>query len=122
MMMDLDRRPEEPGTQINTDSWAGYRVPRRALLDRIDRAGLDSTIVLTGDEHQHFAGELHLDGQAIDGPPVATEFVATSISSGGRYLSRILAWRISSDAFFASSNEFRSMRAAVEGQKYSILA
>lgn len=83
MMMDLDRRPDEPGTQINTDSWAGYRVPRRELLDRIDRAGLDSTIVLTGDEHQHYAGELHRDGQAIDGAPVATEFVATSISSGG---------------------------------------
>ena len=40
--------------------------------------GLDNVVVLTGDEHQNFAGLLH-DGDR----PVAVEFVATSISSGG---------------------------------------
>ena len=41
-------------------------------------AGLDNVVVLTGDEHQNFAGLLH-DRDT----PVAVEFVATSISSDG---------------------------------------
>jgi alkaline phosphatase D len=40
-------------------------------------------VVLTGDEHQNYAGELHLDGRQPEGPAVATEFVTTSISSSG---------------------------------------
>ncbi|WP_343346053.1 alkaline phosphatase D family protein [Sphingomicrobium sp. XHP0239] len=83
MMMDLDRAPDEPGLQVNADSWAGYRVPRRAFLDALAERGLDSTIVLTGDEHQHYAGNLYADGTQRDGGPIATEFVTTSISSGG---------------------------------------
>ena len=83
MMMDLDRKPEEPGLQVNADSWAGYLVPRRRFLEEIQRRGLDSTIVLTGDEHQHFAGNLYRDGSDRSGAPIATEFVGTSITSGG---------------------------------------
>jgi alkaline phosphatase D len=80
MMMSLDRRrePDEaPAKVVNTDSWAGYEVPRQRLLARM--AGLDNVVVLTGDEHQNFAGLLH-DAR---GRPVAAEIVATSISSGG---------------------------------------
>lgn len=77
MMMSLDRRTrDEPQRVINLDSWAGYEVPRRRLLSRM--AGLNNVVVLTGDEHQNFAGILD-DGER----PVAVEFVATSITSGG---------------------------------------
>jgi alkaline phosphatase D len=77
MMMSLDRRTDDGPTPIlNMDSWAGYEAPRRRLLARM--RGLDNVVVLTGDEHQNFAGILH-DGET----PVAVEFVATSISSGG---------------------------------------
>jgi len=77
MMMSLDRRIEgEPEKLLNMDSWAGYEVPRRRLLARM--RGLDNVVVLTGDEHQNFAGLLH-DRDT----PVAVEFVATSISSEG---------------------------------------
>lgn len=77
MMMALDRRTrDEPGPVFNLDSWAGYDVPRRRLMARL--RGLDNVVVLTGDEHQNFAGLLH-DRDT----PVAVEFVATSISSGG---------------------------------------
>ena len=58
------------------DSWAGYEVPRRRVLARM--RGLGNVVVLTGDEHQNFAGILE-DGDT----PVGVEFVATSISSGG---------------------------------------
>jgi len=77
MMMALDRRTgDEPAPIYNMDAWVAYEVPRRRLLNRM--AGLNNVVVLTGDEHQNFAGLLH-DGER----PVAVEFVATSISSGG---------------------------------------
>ena len=82
MMMDLDRIPGEGAAQ-NLDSWAGYRTPRNRVLDQISDLGRDSVVVLTGDEHQNYAGELHLDGQRPGDKPIATEFVATSISSQG---------------------------------------
>lgn len=77
MMMALDRRTgDEPQKIFNSDSWAGYDAPRERLLARLK--GLNNVVVLTGDEHQNFAGLLY-DGDQ----PVAVEFVATSISSGG---------------------------------------
>lgn len=79
MMMSLDRRrtPDEaPQKIMNMDSWAAYEVPRQRLLARM--RGLDNVVVLTGDEHQNFAGLL-VDRDR----PVAAEFVVTSISSGG---------------------------------------
>jgi alkaline phosphatase D len=76
MMMDLQR--ESRGSRgVNTDSWAAYATPRDRLLSRL-RA--DDLVVLTGDEHQNFAGEV----RATTGGPVrAIEFVTTSASSGG---------------------------------------
>ena len=78
MMMALDRRryADEKETLYNLDSWAGYTVQRNRILAKM--RGLDNIVVLTGDEHQNFAGLLN-DGER----PVAVEFVSTSISSGG---------------------------------------
>jgi len=82
MMMDLDRDPG-PDYVVNPDSWAGYRAPRNRLLAAIDRRKLGNVVVLTGDEHQNYAGEVHLDGRNPGARPIATEFVTTSVSSGG---------------------------------------
>ncbi|MEJ7927054.1 alkaline phosphatase D family protein [Sphingobium sp. AN641] len=77
MMMALDRRTRgEPEKILNLDSWAAYEAPRERLLARL--RGLNNVVVLTGDEHQNFAGLLY-DRDV----PVAVEFVSTSISSGG---------------------------------------
>ncbi|MFC0634842.1 alkaline phosphatase D family protein [Brevundimonas balnearis] len=82
MLMDLNRNLNgEVG--YNLDTWAGYRIPRARLLNHIQRRGVDNVVVLTGDEHQNYAGELHLDGRDPTGRPIATEFVTTSISSSG---------------------------------------
>lgn len=80
MMMSVDRRrtPDEaPEKVLNLDTWAAYEVPRQRLLSRM--RGMGNVVVLTGDEHQNWAGVVHDD----QGRPVAAEFVATSISSGG---------------------------------------
>lgn len=78
MMMSLDRRraANEETRIANMDSWASYEVPRQRMLARM--AGLGNVVVLTGDEHQNFVGDLvHQD------KVVGTEIVTTSISSGG---------------------------------------
>lgn len=82
MVMDLDRNPA-PGATYNLDSWGGYRAPRARLLNAIQDRRIGNVVVLTGDEHQNYAGELHLDGRQPGPRPIATEFVSTSITSGG---------------------------------------
>ena len=82
MMMDLDRDPGEAAV-VNPDSWAGYRIPRGRLLGKIRDAKVGDVVVLTGDEHQNFAGDLFVDGARREGAPIASEFVVTSITSGG---------------------------------------
>ncbi|MFT3722127.1 MAG: alkaline phosphatase D family protein [Hyphomonadaceae bacterium] len=83
MMMDLDRDPAPDQVRYNTDSWAGYQAPRARLLAHIRDRKVSNVVVLTGDEHVNYAGELHVDGLKPGSAPVAVEFVATSISSGG---------------------------------------
>ena len=66
---------------INLDAWAGYRVPRTRLFQQVRERGLSNLVVLTGDEHQHYALDIHdpADARRV----LMSEFVATSISSGG---------------------------------------
>jgi alkaline phosphatase D len=80
MMMPIDRRTGGEAKVIrNMDSWAGYDAPRERMLASM--AGLGNVVVMAGDEHQNFAGELRRNNGA--GAAVAVEFVSTSISSGG---------------------------------------
>ncbi len=82
MMMPLDRRThDEPAPIWNMDSWAGYPAARQRLLTHLQDHRITNVVVATGDEHQHYAGELRAQG--AEGQVLATEFVATSISSGG---------------------------------------
>lgn len=99
-MMSLDRRTspgEVPHKVVNLDSWAGYEVPRQRLLSRM--SGLGNVVVLTGDEHQNWAGLLHDQRDR----PVGVEFVATSISSGGDGQDR----RSGSDTILASNPQLK---------------
>jgi alkaline phosphatase D len=82
VMMDLDRDAGE-GYRANVDSWAGYRTPRGRVLQHIADARIANVVVLTGDEHVNYAGEVHLDSRRPGSNPVAVEFTSTSISSGG---------------------------------------
>jgi alkaline phosphatase D len=82
MMMDLERR-EGPEPGYNLDTWAGYAVPRARLLAHLRDRRIGNTVILTGDEHQHYAGEVFRDSRNPNGAPLAVEFVSTSISSGG---------------------------------------
>ena len=80
MMMPLNRQTGTDTNEVrNMDSWAGYDPARERMLAGF--SGLGNVVVLTGDEHQNFAGELRRN--AGKGEAVAVEMVSTSISSGG---------------------------------------
>lgn len=69
------------GTTVDTDGWDGFPAERRALLAAWRDRGAKDVAVLTGDEHEFYAGLVSPSGH-VDEPAVATEFVGGSITSG----------------------------------------
>jgi alkaline phosphatase D len=81
LMMDLDLG-NTPGARepiLSMDSWGGYPAARERLLGHIADQRVRNLVVLTGDAHQHFAGDLRRKG----GPVLGAEFLTTSATSGG---------------------------------------
>lgn len=68
---------------INVDAWSGYPDARDRLVEQITERGLKNVVIATGDVHKHHVGVIPARAEELDGPAVATEFVGTSISSGG---------------------------------------
>lgn len=75
----------DPGADevFNMDSWSGYPLARKRLLEVLASRPQKNTVVLTGDVHSNWAGQLHMDAPKTSTPCLAAEFVGTSISSGG---------------------------------------
>lgn len=65
------------------DQWPGYAAERVKLMQTVKDLKVSNAIVLTGDIHSNWANELRIDDTHPESPLVATEFVGTSISSGG---------------------------------------
>lgn len=82
MMARVDR-VVGPEVAPSMDQWPGYESERRALLRHFHSRKTSNPVVLTGDIHTNWANELLLDFDHPDSPVVGTEFVGTSISSGG---------------------------------------
>ncbi|GFE82117.1 alkaline phosphatase [Steroidobacter agaridevorans] len=82
LMMDLDlsRAPDARAPLASMDTWGGYPAARDRLLKHLQERKLNNTIVLSGDAHQHFAGDVL---RTPEGAPVAAEFLVTSATSGG---------------------------------------
>ncbi|MCW2760291.1 MAG: alkaline phosphatase, partial [Marmoricola sp.] len=72
-----------PDNTVSMDAWDGYPASR----DRVTRSWVDAKVrnpvVLTGDVHAHWASEVLTDFQAPDSPVVGSEFVCSSITTGG---------------------------------------
>lgn len=82
MMARVDRK-NGPEVAWSMDQWAGYDVARKRLLNFMGERKIANPIVLTGDIHTNWVNDLKVDFDAPDSPTVATEFVGTSITSGG---------------------------------------
>jgi alkaline phosphatase D len=82
MMARVDQTGGEKES-YSMDQWPGYEASRRRLLNYFGERRIANPVVLTGDIHSNWANNLSNDFESPDGPVVATEFVGTSISSGG---------------------------------------
>jgi alkaline phosphatase D len=65
------------------DQWPGYAHTRIALVKFLAERRVPNPVVLTGDIHSNWVNDLRVDDRQADSPVVATEFVGTSISTGG---------------------------------------
>jgi alkaline phosphatase D len=71
------------GRLFTADKWDGYVADRQAVLDFLAEQQLTNTVVMTGDAHIHSARNVPPSFTSLDGDPVATEFIGTSISTDG---------------------------------------
>lgn len=74
---------EDPNVGLPADKWNGYRASRQRLMDVFASDRVRNPLVITGDVHRNFAADLKTDWDNPDAPAVGSEFVGTSISSGG---------------------------------------
>jgi alkaline phosphatase D len=79
-MAQFDQQPG-PGRRAWTDGWDGYPAARRKLLGAIAERKVANPVVLGGDVHAFNANDLKLNFDDPAAPVVASEFVATSITS-----------------------------------------
>ncbi|TMR38168.1 alkaline phosphatase [Nonomuraea zeae] len=83
-MMEMDWvNGEQKG--YSNEGWDGYVGSRNRLTAAIEESGRNA-VVLTGDVHSHWAGELKRDHQDPGSKSVAVELVTTSITSAGNGL------------------------------------
>lgn len=84
MMGIANRQTKENGEPVySMDQWPGYVNERNKLVRFLKERDISNPVVLTGDIHSNWVNELRVDDLQPDGPLIATEFVATSLSSGG---------------------------------------
>lgn len=106
---------------IWTDSWDGYPVARKRLLESIVTRNLANPVVISGDLHMNFVADLKLDFDDDQSPVVASEFVGTSITSSPG------SWQRNMPAIFAEnphikygSGDHRGyVRASIAGGRFS---
>jgi alkaline phosphatase D len=71
------------GQSFNMDAWDGYTGSRDRIVEFIAKRGVENLVVLGGNVHANWANDILTDFNDPGSPSVGTEFVGTSISSGG---------------------------------------
>jgi len=78
----VDQKPG-PGEAYEMDQWAGYDDARRRFVANLMDSHVSNPVVITGDIHSNWVGDLKLDYREQRSPVAAPELIGTSISSGG---------------------------------------
>ncbi len=76
-------RGKESELVYSMDQWPGYAHERMRVVRFLQERRVPNPVVLTGDIHENWVNDLRVDDRRDDLPIVATEFVGTSITSGG---------------------------------------
>jgi len=82
MMAKVDRKAG-PEQWYSMDQWSGYEAARNRVLKFLDERKPSNPVVITGDIHSNWVADLKRDWVDPKSPTVGTEFVGTSITSGG---------------------------------------
>lgn len=82
MMAPVDQAPGDD-ERVSMDQWGGYERARTALLTHVAERKPSNPVVLTGDIHSSWVNDLKVNFADSSSPIIATEFVGTSIASGG---------------------------------------
>jgi alkaline phosphatase D len=82
MVMRRDVAAADP-SQVSMDKWDAYPAARDRLMRHVEAARVKGLVVLTGDVHNAWAGDLKADFLNPASATLGTEFVATSITTGG---------------------------------------
>jgi alkaline phosphatase D len=82
LMARVDRLPG-PAEGYTMDKWAGYEVCRQRVMQALADLKVPNPVVLTGDIHSNWVCDLPLDYRRPEKTVIGTEFICTSISSGG---------------------------------------
>ncbi|NQE60611.1 alkaline phosphatase [Caulobacter sp. RHG1] len=75
-------RPDQE-TRYWTDTWDGFPAARDRMTQALHTLKPRNPVVLAGDYHSFWTNDVKLDSRDEASPTVATEFVGTSITSGG---------------------------------------
>ena len=92
MMAKVDRRAG-PEQAYAMDQWSGYEAARNRVLQYLHEKHPSNPVVLTGDIHSNWVADLKLDFADEKSPTVGTEFVGTSITSGGNGADSLPRWK-----------------------------
>jgi alkaline phosphatase D len=82
MMGMVDIAPGDP-KRYSMDQWPSSAHERMELVKFLADRRVPNPVILTGDIHQNWVNDLRVDDRQAETPVVATEFVGTSITSGG---------------------------------------
>ena len=83
MMMPFTYPAGRASGPVNQDSWSGYPDARSRVIQSIRNRNLGNVVVATGDVHKHHVGIVPEREDDPGGPAAATEFVTSSVTSGG---------------------------------------
>jgi len=83
VMMGMVDRAAGPERRYSMDQWPGAAAERIKLVQFMADRKIANPVVLTGDIHSNWVNDLRVDDRKLNTRIVATEFVGTSISSGG---------------------------------------
>lgn len=83
VMMGLVERRSGDRKGYSMDQWPGAAHERMGLLRFMADRKVPNPVVLTGDIHSNWVNNLRVDDREERAPIVATEFVGTSMTSGG---------------------------------------
>jgi alkaline phosphatase D len=81
LMAPFESRAADGGYDVWTDGWDGYAGARARLLAHAAEQRVPNLVALGGDMHAFYVTDLKTDFGNANEPPIATEFVGTSITS-----------------------------------------